>query len=348
MTVSIQQIAKKVGVSKAAVSMALRDHRNISEKRRRQIQKIARDLGYHPNAAAMALNTKRTGYIGFILSDDTTGGWTNVYFSTILQGIETCCHERGYGLHISRYNLSNIDTFVFPEKVGQRSVDGLILAGRGIETAVVDRFREFGTPCVAIGDTMEIAGLIPSVAQDMEGGLLKAVEYLAGLGHVRIGFRYEPTARSRELGENLIRNARKNPSTSRCHVSLIDPEGLRGNYYSADQLLKAWLKIPKPQRPTAIIGNDQSLLAFLKTLRTAGLNCPRDVSVISVGDTVLCEFSDPGLTAVRHNLEDIGRTAGNILIDHLEEKKLLSPASSRQDFPFELAVRESCGPPGRE
>jgi DNA-binding LacI/PurR family transcriptional regulator len=348
MTASIQQIARKVGVSKAAVSMALKGHPNISEKRRTQIRKIAEELGYHPNAAALTLNTKRTGYIGFILSDDMAGGWTNVYFSTILQGVEACCHGRGYGLHISRYNLSNIDTFVFPEKVGQRSVDGLILAGGRIEAAVVNRFREFGTPCVAIGDTMEIAGIIPSVAQDVEGGLLKAVDYAAGLGHVRIGFRYEPTPRGREVAETLIRRAKANPATAHCQVSAIDPEGLWGDYYAADQLMKAWGGLPKDKRPTLIIGNDQTLLAFLKKLRSAGFNCPQDVSLISVGDTFLCEFADPGLTAVKYDLEMIGRTAGDILIDHLEGKKPLSPASSRKDFAFELAVRDSCGVPKRD
>ena len=105
--------------------------------------------------------------------------------------------------------------------------------------------------------------------------------------------------------------------------------------------MQRWLAIPQAQRPTAIIATDQTLVAFLKALRSADLQCPRDVSLMSPGDTLLCEFSNPGLTAVRHDLEKLGCVAADMLIDHLDDGTPLTADMSRDDFPFELIQRES-------
>jgi DNA-binding LacI/PurR family transcriptional regulator len=274
------------------------------------------------------------------------GGWTNAFFTKIFSGVEQACRERGYGMHASLYNLTNVDSFVFPAKVGQRSVDGLVLTGY-VEAAVVARFREFGVPCVCIGDNLEVAELIATVADDMISGILQALEYLAGLGHVQIGYCPGPTRRGLELGNMIIRRAASHPKTSHCRIKLLEFDQW-ADYNLAPVLLETWLGTPRTDRPTAIMASDQTLVGFLKEMNRKGLACPRNISLVAGGNTCLCEYSIPGLTAIDCDLEGMGRTAVNMLLDHLENKISLSPAVSRNDFPDRLVVRESCGPPSLE
>ncbi len=344
MAVTLKDIARIVGVKEPTVSRVLNGRPNpikISEKTHQKIIQTAKALGYQPNAAARALATQKTGHIGFILSDSIAEGWANVYFAQGLSGVEQTTRERGYGLNISIYNLSNIDSFVFPKRVSQRSVDGLVLTGY-VEAAVVHRFKEFGIPCVCIGDNLEVAELIPTVSGDVVGGLFQAVRYISDLGHRRILFDAGIHRRDRQVGQLLIERAKNDPETAECQIILPDIPQSGGSYNAAEPLIEYWLAFPQTERPTAIIANDQILLAFLRQLRKRNFSCPKDVSLISTCNTHLCEFADPTLTAIRQDLKRLGRFAVNMLIDSLENDTPLTPEMSRNDFPCELIIRESC------
>ncbi len=344
MAVTLKDIAKTVGVGKSTVSRVLNGTPNpikISEDTSQKILHIAKKMGYQPNAAARALTTRKTGHIGFILSDNVTDGWENVYFARQFSGVEEVCRKRGYGLNTSMYNLFNIDSFVFPKKVSQKSVDGLILVGY-VEGAVVHRFREFEIPCVCIGDNHEVSALVPTISSDVVDGLYKAIQYASKMGHQRIMYDSGPHYRDREVARLLIRLTVENPETSHCKVMLADIPQNTGDYNEAKPLIEYWIGLPETQRPTVVIASDQVLAAFLKEMRKRGLQCPEDISLISSCDTHLCEFADPPLTAIYQDLRRLGRVAVNMLIDHLEKDKPLTPEMSRNDFKCELIIRESC------
>jgi LacI family transcriptional regulator len=343
---TMREVARRAGVSQSAVSAILNNSDStikVSEATRTRVMKVIEETGYVPNAAGRALSMRRTKYLGYILSDTMAGGWKNAFFARIFTGVEEACRKRGYGLNACRYNLSNVDSFVFPDKVGQRSVDGLVLTGY-VEAAVVARFREFGIPCVCIGDNLEVARLVPTVADEMVTVVCDAVEYLAGLGHRHIGYTPSPTRRGQELADLIQKRMRIRPATATCRLTLLS-DAQWVDFDLAPLLLKAWFDRPKTQRPTALLSSDQALLSLLKELARHGLSCPKDISLISLGNTWPCEYAHPGLTAVDCNLEEMGTLAADLLIDHLEYNRPLTPAMSRNDFPGRLIVRESCGPP---
>jgi DNA-binding LacI/PurR family transcriptional regulator len=343
--VTQQLIAEKLGVHKTTVSMALKENLSISPEMRARVKKLAEELGYYPNASAKALMTKRTGYIGFILSDVIADGLSNSAFSQVLAGVEVGCRNRGYGLNVSLYNLSNIGSFVFPQQVGQRSVDGLVLTGY-VEAAVVQRFREFDIPCVCIGDNVEIAGMIPTVACDFVDGLFQVVVLAAQQGHRRILYCNEPTRRGRETGEMLIQRVRANHSTANCQIKLAEFPGGIGNYSDAKPLMEYWLNTPSSERATTIIATDQVLMGLTVELDAHGLRSPRDISLVSTCDTRLCEFAFPPLCAVHYDLVRFGEIGANLLIDHLDDGKPLTSHMSRSE-PCTVRIRRSFGEPAR-
>jgi DNA-binding LacI/PurR family transcriptional regulator len=343
--ITIKDIAARAGVGKATVSYVLNATQtkvSISEETRKRVLQVVKECGYHPNAAARALSARRTGQIGFILSDTITGGWANMFFARIFTGVEQACRKRGYGLNASLYNLSNIDSFVFPPKVGQRAVDGLVLCDY-VEAAVVERFKEFGIPCVCIGDNIEVAELVPTVACDIVGGTFDAIRFAASLGHRHILYCMEPSRRGREVGQTLVNRARADSTTQHCRISLFEPE-MQSDYSAAGPMTQIWMKTSVQERPTVVIASDQTLIAFLGELNQYGLQCPRDVSLISNCDTHLCSFSYPPITSVSQDLEVLGGIAVDLLVDHLDESKPLTPEMSQNNHPCKLILRKSCGP----
>ncbi len=346
MNITLNDIAKAVGVRISTVSRVLNNKPNpikISEATRRKIQVAARDLGYHPSAAARALATKRTGHIGFILSDTIAGGWQNAYFCRYLAGLERAVRRRGYGLNISIYNLTNVDTFVFPSKIGQRSVDGLILAGY-VEEAIIHRFREFDIPCISLGQDTESVGLIPTIACDDVTGFLPAVRYAAKLGHRGLLLHHSRTRRGREKAHLVADQAEHDPDARGCRIILTEASEWM-DYSAGKPLVETWLAIPANERPTAIMSCDQVFVTAIRELDARGLSYPRDVSLICGCESLICQTTNPQLTCVDFHDEQLAEIAADMLMDHLDRGTPLTPEMSRNDYPCDLVIRESCGKP---
>jgi LacI family transcriptional regulator len=346
MAIKLKDIAKHAGVSVGtACSILGRREGRYAEQTRKAVYKAAKELGYHPSAAARALVTRRTGHIGFLLSDTIADGLGNAFFSQMVCGVERACRQTGYGLNISLYNLSNIDTFILPPKVGQRSVDGLVLCGY-VEAAVVRRFQEFGIPCVCIGDNVEVAGMIPTIACDFVDGLYQAVTYAAGLGHRQIAFCNESTRRGREVGKLLIERAAATPETANCRIQMVEFPGGLLNYDDGRPLMEYWLSRPQTSRPSVILCSDQTALSFLFEISRKGFQCPRDVGLICEGDSRMSMFATPPLTSIHYDVEAYGVMAVEMLVKHLDHNKPLTGSMSRIE-PCRLIVRRSVGPAGK-
>lgn len=342
----LKDVAQLAKVDQSTASVVLNRKAKadkVSPQTRTRIFSAAEELGYHPNAAAVALTAKRSGHIGFLLSDAIAGGWSNLYYAQYLSGIDRACRRRGYGLNISLYNLSNVDTFVFPVKVRQRSVDGVLLAGY-VESALVRRFLEFGVPVISMGQDIDLGETIPTIASDHVAGILKAFQYVAKLGHTRIMFCYRPHAHGQEKVEQIAKQVASSSDVAHCRIAF---HKTNTDYDSGRSILTHWLGLPVEERPTVILASDQALITLLQGLAEKGVRCPEHVSLISVCNTLLCEIGVPKLTAISQGLEKLGELAVDMLIDHLEDGKELCPHDSRNNNPCELIVRASCDVPPR-
>ena len=85
--VSLKDIAQRCGVSTATVSKALHDQKDIGAETKNRIKKIAKEMGYLPNAAARVLKTNESNNIGVLYFDEAAMGLTHEYFAGVLNGI---------------------------------------------------------------------------------------------------------------------------------------------------------------------------------------------------------------------------------------------------------------------
>ncbi|MBN1555427.1 MAG: LacI family DNA-binding transcriptional regulator [Phycisphaerae bacterium] len=347
MAVTLQDIADRVGVKKSTVSVVLNNRTTaikVSDKTRRRIYQAVKELDYHPNAAARALTTNRTGQIGFILSDSVAEAWGNAYYAQCLQGVEKTCHDRGYGLNITTYNLSNFETFVFPSRVGERTVDGLILADYA-HGAVLKTFREFRIPFICIGDDRELPEEAPSVVSDCSTQMGLAFEYLAELGHRRIALHIADRWRAKQWAEDILTRLRRRVKLAECELTTLITPKQTADYSDAPDMLNVWRNIEPARRPTAVMGGYQVILGLLREMHRAGLRCPEDLSVISGFDLPFCEAAVPALTSVRQDAQTLGAKAAELLIDHVEGKSRLLNQNYTCELNPELLIRESCTSP---
>ena len=96
--VTIADISKACGVSRATVSKALNGASDVSQETARRIRETAKAMGYLPNAAARSLKLRRSYNIGVLFSDKTGGGISHEYFSMILESVKAQAESQGYDI----------------------------------------------------------------------------------------------------------------------------------------------------------------------------------------------------------------------------------------------------------
>ena len=122
---TIKDVAKKAGVSIATVSLVIHNHERISSATRNKVQKIIKELNYHPIRSARGLVSRTSGNIGFIVTDDLFSR-SEPFYTKIFLGTEFQARENEYYILLTTIPSKN----KIPRFILERNVDGIILAGK--------------------------------------------------------------------------------------------------------------------------------------------------------------------------------------------------------------------------
>jgi LacI family transcriptional regulator len=176
---------------------------------------------------------------------------------------------------------------------------------------------------------------------DEAGAAAAATEQLLTLGHQRIGF----ITGSDQYALSHVR-AQAYRDAMQAGGQAVDPELIaRGDFTFASGVAATKRLLALPDPPTAIVASsDQMSLAALQVARQAGLDVPRDLSLVSFDDTPIVKFSVPPLTAIRQPIAEMTACAAVQLIRAANGEPVDDKPSL---LPFQLIVRGSTAPPGR-
>ncbi|GAA1934080.1 LacI family DNA-binding transcriptional regulator [Streptomyces sodiiphilus] len=334
----MQDIARRAGVTKAAVSFALNGRPGVSEPTRRRILAIADELGWQPSSAARALSDGRAGSFGLVIDRPAHILGLEPFFMQLISGIQTELTRDSTPLLFTMAEDQQAEIALYRRWWGQRLVDGVFLVDLQVDDARVPVLEELGMPAVVIGAPVG-TGSLPAVWSDDAGAVSTAVAHLAGLGHRRMGRVAGPAhlRHTRIRTEAFDRAVAAHGAVGRTVET--DYSGERGAAATRELLRSG-------ERPTAILyDNDVMAVSGLTAIQAHGLRVPADVSVIAWDDSALCELVDPPLTALRRDIVTHGAHAAR----RLRQAAGGAAVADLQDPAPALTLRGSTGPaPARE
>ena len=307
---SMIDVANHSGVSHQTVSRVLNGHKSVTEKTRRKVIKAVEDLGYRPNLTARALATGKTATIGVLSHDTTLFGPAST-----LHSVQSAARDNGYRTTIYSLKGEDSDSIIsgISDLINQ-GVDGIVIIAPQIRGAkeisnVIGSF-----PAVLVES--ESSAALPSVNVDQFYGAYELTRHLISLGHKSIAHIsgpknwYESSRRSQGFKKALSENK-------------LETTFIWEGDWSARSGFESTKKIIKNKKITGIFaGNDAMALGALKALSEAGLNVPRDISLVGFDDLPESEYLTPALTTAKQDFHAVGDQALGILLGLVNNNKV--------------------------
>ena len=305
----MEDVAREAGVSRALVSLVMRDLPNVSKARRRRVLEVAGRIGYRPNAMARGLASRRTRTVGVILDD-----LSNPFFAEIAGGVEELASELGYQLLLSaggrmaRRERAALSTLL------EYRVDGVILVSPRMRAAdIVAAAAE--VPLVLVGRQVRGADADLVVIDERHGTDL-VLEHLLGLGHERIahvdGGR---GAGGPQRRSSYLRGMRARRLGARARV-------IAGDFTEEAGAAAARQMLAESDLPTAVFAaNDLVAAGLLGEFDRAGVGVPNEVSIVGYDNISIAHLAHVSLTTVDQPRSLMGRMALELLLDRIEHRR---------------------------
>lgn len=328
MGITIDDVAKHAGVSKATVSRVLNSPSKVSKELREKVIKAINELGYKPSHIAKALATKKT-YTVCLLLPHYEEFLHAEYFQKIFKGINSVVSKNGYNLMIKQLREDeNIQAVV-----SSLYVDGFIGIAFSKNDEVLKFLEESNVSVVLINVRSEY---LSWVDLDNVNSAMMAVEYLIKLGHKNIAF-----IGGERNNQNTIDRLKGYQMALSKYELRYTPELV---YYADYDTNKAYSVtkhlIAKNENVTAIFCcNDLMAVGCIKALHELNISVPKDISVVGFDDLEIAEHFTPKITTVRQPFYQIGEKAAELLIEKLNSE---SKDVKGVIFVGELVIRESC------
>jgi len=337
LTITLKDLAEKVGKSITTVSRALYDYDDVSPKTKELVRKVAQEMGYTPNTFAQRLQKQRTDTLGFIIP--TFGPrFSDPFFSEFLAGLGNKAAEFGFDLLVSTRSPGEEEMQAYRDIVRGKRVDGFIVLRTRQQDPRITYLVENDFPFVAFGRTTD--GLaFPFVDEDSNFGMHLVVEHLIGLGHRQIACLAPPQELAFALHRlNGFREGMANAGVPVDEALIVTSDlTQRGGYEKAKTLLE------NPIRPTAIVAcNDLMAFGAIRAAQEKGLVVGKDIAITGFDDIPLAEHANPPLTTVNQPIYKIGTMVCEMLIRLIQREPVIETQIILKP---ELMVRQSSNYP---
>ena len=330
----LEDIAKKVGVSRSTVSRVINNQPYVGERTRQRVLKVIEQEQFQPDPAARALVTGRTEIIGVAIPQTSNVFFgDNSYYPMLLQGIAETTIKRDYAMLVWLSN-SQEERIGFSERVSKnRQPDGLIIASVTENDPLFSRLITMKRTFVMVETPPRFDEIVNYVTIDNVRASEQVVEHLVGLGYRRI---------ATITGQLNIRDGSDRLQGYKSGLERVGLPFDQQLVYPGQFIHDAGysgMKHLLPLKPDAVVcGGDTIATGAIQAIHEAGLHVPDDIAVVGFDDLDVAVESNPPLTTIRHSVQRVGEVAAQLLIDLIEGK--VQPPYHIV-LPTELVVRQS-------
>ena len=327
---TLNDVAKRAGVSAATVSRVLNAPDSVAPAARASVLEAIKALAYVRDNAARALASRRTHLVGAIVP-----ALDNPIFARCLEALERSLNEAGFGLLLTTSGNDAARELAGMRMLLERGAEGLMLVGAARAESTYAFLAANGV-AYCLTWTSDPDERHPCIGFDNHKAAARVAAYLGDIGHRRFGMiagqtRDNDRAAGRLAGVREVLEVRG--------LSLVVSQ----RAYSVSEgrdALRAMVR--GPDRVTAVIcGNDILALGAIAESTALGLNVPSDISITGFDDLDIAACSNPPLTTVRVRADLMGSRAADCLIGLIGG----AAAAPSVELDADLIVRGSTAPP---
>ncbi len=331
MAVGMREVAREAGVSVATVSNALNRPDQVAPETLAKIRRAITSLGFVRNASAAQLRAGYSRTIGLLVPDIA-----NPFFTDIARGVEDAASARNYVVFLCNSDEDTQREKRYLQVLLEQRVRGVLLTPTSDEADHIVSLRQQRMPFTLL-DRESSSDDECSVSVDDERGAEMAIEHLVELGHRHIGVVNGPHSipQCAARGRGVDRSAR----ILSTRITALDVPLM--NTAAGEKVTADFLGLN--DRPTAVFcANDLLALGVLRSLLTAGVRVPEDVSLVGYDDIAFCASAAVPLSSIAQPAYQLGMTATGLLLDECEAGE--RHAHQRVMFQPRLVARSSSGP----
>ncbi|MGM0838679.1 MAG: LacI family DNA-binding transcriptional regulator [Bacillota bacterium] len=330
---TIKDIAKVAGVSVTTVSRALNGYSDVSNKTRKRIMDVAKELNYSPNTVARSLVMKKSKTIGLLVSNLNREGVKDNFTFEILCGINQASADSEYDLVLFSTTSTKQTEKTYTQLCRERRVDGVIIQGIRTDDPYLEEVVQSDIPCVLIDIPME-SNTVGYVTTDNVAGARNAVKHLIDKGHRNIGM-----INGHSQADVSIRRLQGYRQALLEHGLEIRMDWVRTGDYIESKAEEVTLELLKehPEITALFCASDLMALGAIKAIKQLGKRVPEDMAIIGYDDILLASYASPTLSTMRQDKFRLGWEAALLLIGMLEGQA----NQHAKIIETELIIRES-------
>lgn len=329
---TIKDIAKKLNISASTVSRALNNYQYVNPETRQKVQEMADQLDYQPDSLAQSLQKQRSNIIGVVVPQVK-----HVFFASVVCGITDIAYRAGYTVMICQSNEDYKQEVINIQTLMRQRVAGFLIS---VSRATTD-FNHFesaqkqGVPIVFFDRVCENIEASKVVVDDYKGAF-NATQHLIDCGYRRIAHLagtqdiFIGRERFRGYRDALKHNEISFDPNLVVFCGFNEEDGVS----AIDQLLSQYQTLPDA---IFAVTDPVAIGTFLR-LRLLNYKIPDDIGIVGFSDNPIASLIDPPLTTVRQPAYEIGKSAAEILLDHIENN---STEIVHKVLKTELIVRKS-------
>lgn len=316
MSISAKEIAERLGLSAATVSMVLNNKGGISEKTRTRVLETAHECGY--DFSKKSESATESGIIQFIIYKQHGTIVTDTpFFSQIAEGVDIGCKQAGYELQVNYfYGMQSVSGQI--QAIAEKRCQGILLLGTEMKPENFRPFLDLKVPIVVLDTYFEELSCDAVLINNVQGAYL-ATNYLVSHGMKKVGYLHSsyPIGNFSERADGYYKALRHNGiPTDHPFVHKLTPS-MEGAY--ADML-----KILQQKSPVAdayFADNDLIAAGAMRAFQESGYRIPEDVSIIGFDDMPICEFLEPKLTTMTVPKRKLAEMAVERLVGKIKNPK---------------------------